>query len=150
MDFTKTLQPFWKKIKNHNVLTLSTSSNDRVSSRQVSVIIYKEKFYFQTDESFLKFKQISENPNAAFNFQSYSIEGKCRCIGRPNEDKNLFFTDLFKKHFYIAYKLYSSISTERLIEFSPTLIYNWGYEKTKPFIEYWDFDKQTYKKEYRG
>ena len=148
--FERTLQPFWNKLKTHNVLTLSTSSNNRVSSRQVSVIIHNGKFYFQTDENFLKFRQLSENPNAAFNFKSYSIEGKCRCIGKPDKAENAVFLELFRKHFYIAYKLYSNISTERLMEFSPTLIYNWGYEKTKPFMEYWDFEKQTYTKEYKG
>ena len=148
--FEKTLQPFWNKVKNHNVLTLSTSSNNRVSSRQVSVIIHNEKFYFQTNENFLKFRQISENPNAALNFKSYSIEGKCRCIGKPDEPQNAFFLEFFREHYYIAYKLYSCIVTERLIEFSPTLIYNWGYEKTKPFMEYWDFEKHTYTKEYKG
>lgn len=148
--FEKNLQPFWNKVKNHNVLTLSTSSNNRVSSRQVSVIIYNRKFYFQTDENLKKFRQISENPNAAFNFKSYSIEGKCECIGNSDAPQNKFFLELFRKNFYIAYKLYSGIATERLMEFSPTLIYNWGYEKTKPFMEYWDFEKHTYTKEYKG
>lgn len=148
-NFDKTIQTFWRKIKKSNVLPLSTSCNGRVSSRQVSVIIYKDKFYFQTDEKFLKFKQLSENPNAAFCFKGYSIEGQCKCIGKPGDSKNSFFLELFKKHFYIAYKLYSKNPGERLFEFTPTLIYNWGYENLKPFMEYWDFSNKTYRKEYK-
>lgn len=148
-NFKKTLQSFWQQIQVHQVLALSTSSNNRVSSRPVSVIIKDKKFYFQTDENYLKFKQLSENPNAAFVFQNYSIEGKCRCIGNPTNKQNKFFLDLFKEHFKVAFELYSELEKERLIEFTPTLIYCWGYDNSKPFMEYWDFEKQEYHKEYQ-
>lgn len=148
-NFTDTLHPFGQKLQDHQVLTLSTSSNNRVSSRPVSVIINNGKFYFQTDENYLKFKQLSENPNAAFVFQNYSIEGKCRCIGKPTDKQNYFFLDLFREHFKGAFELYTELETERLIEFTPTLIYCWGYDNSKPFLEYWNFEKQEYHKEYQ-
>lgn len=148
-SFFENLQPVWGKLKTHQVLTLATSSNNRVSARLVSVIIYNGKFYFQTDENYLKFRQLSENPNAAFVFQNYSIEGRCRCIGNPTNEQNSFFLDLFRKHFKVAFELYSELETERLIEFTPTLVYCWGYDNSKPFMEYWDFEKQEYHKEYQ-
>ena len=147
--FNQTISELWKQLNSHRVLVLSTSCNNRVSSRQVSVIIHGGKFYFQTDKNYLKFKQLYINPNASFCFNNYSIEGKCKCIGKPTDEKNLFFLDLFREHFYPAYKLYSGLETERLMEFTPTLIYCWGYDNSKPFIEYWDVEKQEYDKEYQ-
>lgn len=148
-NFQNTLQPFWQKLQDHQVLTLSTSSYNRVSSRPVSVIIHNGRFYFQTDKNYLKYKQLTENPNAAFCFQNYSVEGKCKCIGNPTDEQNNFFLELFKEHFQTAFELYSELETERLIEFIPTLIYCWGYDNSKPFMEYWDFANQEYHKEYQ-
>lgn len=148
MEFEQSQRKFWKKLKNHNILVLSTGSDNRVSSRRVSVIIKDKKLYFQTDKKFLKFKQLSKNPNAAFCFENYSVEGKCKCIGSPTDNKNSFFAEMLKKYFYLAYKNYTHLKSEQLLEFTPTLIYSWGYEIAKPFMEYWDLENKTYLKKY--
>lgn len=149
-DFNQTISELWKQLNSHRVLVLSTSCNNRVSSRQVSVIIQGGKFYFQTDKNYLKFKQLYINPNASFCFNNYSIEGKCKCIGKPTDEKNSFFLDLFIEHFYPAYKLYSGLETERLMEFTPKLIYKWDYDNSIPYMEYWYFSEQKYVKKYIG
>ena len=148
--FNQTISELWNQLNSHQVLVLSTSCNNRVSSRQVSVIIHGGKFYFQTDKNYLKFKQLYINPNASFCFNKYSIEGKCKCIGKPTDEKNSFFLDLFREHFYPAYKLYSGLETECLMEFTPTLIYKWDYENSIPYMEYWYFNEQKYVKKYIG
>jgi uncharacterized pyridoxamine 5'-phosphate oxidase family protein len=146
-NFSEKTVKLWKKIGTHGIMTLATCAENRVTSRQMSVIVYNGKFYFQTDETFLKYKQIEINPNAALCFKNYSIEGKCRIIGSPIGESNSFFIELYKKYFLMSYKSYSSIPTERLIEITPSLIYSWEYKLTKPFMEYFDFENQTYRLE---
>ena len=68
---------------------------------------------------------------------------------QPLDNDNSEFAAAIKKHFLLAYKSYSHIESERLLEIMPTLIYSWSYELTKPYMEYWDFEKQTYRKEYK-
>ena len=126
-------------------MTLATCANNRVTSRPMSVIIYEEKFYCQTDESFLKYEQIAINPNVALCYKNYSIEGKCRSIGSPIDENNSFFIERFKKHFETSCKAYSSLPTEKLLEIKPNLIYSWQYELLEPFIEYFDFENQIYR-----
>ena len=147
--FQLSMARLWRKIPKHSVMTLSTSSHERVSSRAVSVVSVGERFYFQTYEEILKYRQLSLNPNAALSFKNFSVEGKCRCIGKPNDEKNHFFITLFKKYFKLAYKQYSDLPNERLFEFTPTLIYSWEYDFNKPFMEYWNFEDKTYKKCYK-
>lgn len=147
--FQQSTQKVWKSIGVHSIMTLATGSDNRVSARSMSVILCDGKFYFQTDKSYLKYKQLSENPKAALCVGNYSIEGKCRFIGKPLDENNLFFKQLYKKHFYLAYKTYSHLENEVLIEFVPSLIYSWGYELTKPYMEYWDFKNEIYRKEYK-
>ncbi len=145
--FSEKTVKLWKKIGTHGVMILSTCAENRVTSRPMSVIVYNEKFYCQTDETFLKYKQISINSNAALCLKNYSIEGKCRVMGSPIDESNRFFIQLYKKYFPMSYKAYSALPTERLLEIVPALIYSWKYELTKPFMEYFDFDNQTYRLE---
>lgn len=146
-EFSQTLPALWKKIGTHGVMVLSTCAENRVTSRPVSVVVIDGKFYFQTDENYLKYKQLSANGNAALSVKNFSVEGKCRSIGKPSENK--FFTRAMKKYFLAAYMNYSKLEAERVLEFTPTLIYSWSYELAKPYMEYWDFENLSYRKEYK-
>lgn len=148
-EFSWHLPGLWKKISSHDIMTLSTCAESRVTSRSMSMIRIDGKFYCQTDETYLKFKQVSENPNVAVCWKNFSIEGICRCVGKPLDGKNAFFADAYKKHFAGSYKAYSALPTERLLEITPTLVYSWNYELTKPYMEYWDFRNMIYRKEYK-
>ena len=143
-NFNEMTAKLWKKVGTHGIMTLSTCAESRVTSRSMSVIVYGGKFYCQTDETFLKYKQIEVNPNVALCFKNYSIEGKCRVIGSPVDDNNKFFAELYKKHFYMSFKAYSSLPTEKLLEITPALIYSWNYKLTKPYMQYYDFENKTY------
>lgn len=146
-EFGEQLPPLWKKIGSHGAMVLSTCAENRVTSRPVSVVVIDGKFYCQTDENYLKCKQLSENENAALSVKNFSIEGKCRSIGKPLG--NPLFIKAMKKYFLPAYTRYSNLEQERVLEFTPTLIYSWSYELAKPYMEYWDFENLTYRKEYK-
>ncbi len=149
LDFNSKLTALWKKIGTHGVMTLSTCSNNRVTSRQMSVVIVNGRFYCQTNENYLKYQQILQNSNIALCTKNFSIEGKCRDVGKPLDKGNTIIANALKKHFLLAYKAYSHLVVERLLEITPTLIYSWSYEGIKPYMEFWDFQDYTYRKEYK-
>ena len=76
------LQEFGKGKK----MVLSTSLQDHVTSRMMSVVQREGIFYFQTDSEMRKYKQLSGNPRVALCIENIQIEGLCREIGRPPED----------------------------------------------------------------
>lgn len=144
-EFSEKLPALWKKIGSHGVMVLSTCAENRVTSRPVSVVVIDGKFYFQTDENYLKCRQLAVNENAALSVKNFSIEGRCRSIGRPFD--NDFFISAMKKHFLPAYLRYSNLEQERVLEFTPTLIYSWSYDKlARPYMEFWDFENSSYSK----
>lgn len=149
IDFEKSLKTVWKKLGSHAVMVLSTSCGGVVTSRQMSVVIINGKFYFQTDKTYLKYKQLAENPNASLCFKNYSVVGICKFIGKPLDEKNKFFSGLYKKYFYLSYKQYSHLANEVLVEFTPSLIYSWNYELSKPYMEYWNFTEESYEKRHK-
>ena len=145
-SFHEKLPVLWKKIGTHGIMTLSTCSANRVTSRPMSMVVINGRFYCQTDQTYLKYRQISENPNVAVCHKNFSIEGICQCIGKHLE--NDFFIEVFKKYFYGSYKVYSDLQNELLLEIVPTLIYSWNYKLAKPYMEYWDLKNFSYRKLY--
>ena len=125
-------------------MVLSTSVDNHVTSRMMSVIIIDGNFYFQTDRKSRKFEQIAENPKAALCVDNVQVEGECREVGQPSENRD--FCTLYEKYYPNSYKTYTFLADERLICLKPTLIKRWIYEEGKPYEEIFDFQKGSYEK----
>lgn len=144
-EFAPYLTQLWDKIGSHGVMTLSTCSKERVTSRAMSVVVIDGKFFLQTGEGYLKYRQLQDNPHAALCFGSFSAEGVCRILGHPTEHDA--FLAAMREHFPGAAERWSALPSERVLEITPTLIYSWIYEENIPYMEYWDFVNMIYRKE---
>lgn len=124
-------------------MVLSTSANEKVSSRMMSVVQKNGIFYFQTDSNFRKYQQIKKNPNVALCIDNFQIEGICKEIGHPL--KNADFCLLYQENFKNSFDAYTHLKTETLFEINPTFIERWIYKNGNPFIETFDFAQKSYK-----
>lgn len=130
-------------------MVLSTSENDMVSSRMMSVVQINGIFYFQTDITFRKYHQLLLNPNAALCADNIQIEGLCREIGHPLDNKP--FCDCFSDCFKGSFDAYTSLKNERLFAFAPAYIERWIYKNGVPFIESFSVKEKIYRlNEYKG
>ncbi len=144
-EFEVKCREFFEQVGNHRTMVLSTSLNDKVTSRMMSIIVMNGKFYFQTDTTFRKYEQIQGNPHIALCADNIQIEGVCREIGRPQDNSEL--CKLYREHFSVSYELYSELRNERLFEIIPTYIQKWIYENDNPFVEALDFENEAYRKQ---
>lgn len=135
-------QTFLSDFGSGRTMVLSTSENNIVSSRMMSVIQIKGIFYFQTDMTFKKYRQLLCNHNVALCIDNIQIEGVCEEIGHPLQ--NTSFCECFKKCFKGSYDAYTSLKNERLFSVKPTLIERWIYDKGIPNIETFNINTQTY------
>ena len=135
----------WNNIGKNAVMVLSTCAENIVTSRSMSVVVYGEKFYCQTNRDYLKCRQITKNPNVALCFGNYSIEGRCSIIGKPCDIPE--FISAMEKSYPDAVKRWSDLLEECVLEITPTLIKSWIYENSVPYIETWDFSNNAYRKE---
>lgn len=138
----------FKEIGESKVMYLATCANGRVTSRAMSFIIYDQKLYFQTDRKFIKYEQISENPNVAVCIDNIQIEGVCKDIGSPLDDANRFFAEKYEKYYKSSFEKYSHMKDEALLEVAPTQIKLWKYDAGRPYQEFLNFVDKTYRKEY--
>lgn len=123
-------------------MVLSTSLNDRVSSRMMSVVLIKGLFYFQTDVTLGKYRQLKGNPNVALCIDNIQIEGVCMEIGPPMD--NDAFCKHFQQCFKGSYEAYTALKNERLFVVKPTFIERWIYKDGIPYIERFDTEAEEY------
>ena len=143
--FNKKVTELFQGIGEAKKAVLSTSSNNRVTSRMMSFVIYEHKFYCQTDRRFLKIKQILDNPKVSICIDNIQIEGMAKVIGKPVEHNT--FNVLFKKIFKNSYESYSFLENEILLEIDPIFITVWNYKENIPMREYYYLTSKKYKEE---
>lgn len=136
--FEKETSAFFSQFGEYKLMVLSTSLEDKVSSRMMSIVAYNGKFYFQTDKTFKKYKQLQGNPNVSLCIDNIQIEGTCKELGSPSDHPE--FCKLFEKYYKGSYVSYSLLPDERLFEITPAFIEQWIYEDGEPFIETLDFN----------
>ena len=146
--FTEKCNQLFSALGDNKIMCLATSQSDYVTARSMSVIIYNDKFYFQTDTKFIKYKQICSNPHVALCINNIQIEGLCKEMGSPLLLQNSFFADLYRQHFGGSFEKYSALRSEVLFEVDPVKISIWNYDDKKPYQEFFDFSEKSYKKEY--
>ncbi len=123
-------------------MVLSTSENDIVSSRMMSVVQINGMFYFQTDVTLRKYRQLTNNHNVALCIDNIQIEGVCEELGHPL--LNEAFCNLFQECFKGSYDAYTALKNERLFAVKPTYIERWVYKDGVPYIESFDIKAQLY------
>ncbi|MEY8355221.1 pyridoxamine 5'-phosphate oxidase family protein [Lachnospiraceae bacterium 54-53] len=143
-NFSEQCRILFGPLKGHEKMVLSTASNDRVSSRMMSIIILNEIFYFQMDRTFRKYGQLAENPHAALCKDNVQVEGICEELGHPL--KHPEFCALYKEHFPGSYERYTFLENERLFSLKPQFAQMWTYENGEPFILKFDFRTGEYEK----
>lgn len=121
-------------------MVLSSSENDKVTSRMMSVVQTNGLFYFQTDKMFKKYGQLIANPQVALCINNIQIEGICKEIGDPM--KNAIFCELYQECFNSSFKKYSALENERLFVIKPTYIERWLYINGEPGLETFDIEKK--------
>ncbi len=143
MDFQDAYAKFYEEFGTGKKMVLSTSLDDVVTSRTMSIVRLNEKFYFQTDKTFRKYNQLKGNLNVALCIDNIQIEGRCEEVGIPLG--NVEFSNAYKKYFSNSYIRYTSLKNERLFEVTPTFIERWLYIEGVPYIETFDVANQRYR-----
>ena len=124
-------------------MVLSTSENDMVTSRMMSIIQIDGLFYFQTDKELRKYNQLINNHKVALCIDNIQIQGICKDIGHPT--KNKIFLIIYKECYNNSYNMYTSLKNERLFVIVPTYLERWIYKDGIPFLELFDIEKKQYK-----
>ncbi|AIY83592.1 pyridoxamine 5'-phosphate oxidase family protein [Clostridium baratii str. Sullivan] len=149
LDFLSSVNDFFNNIGPSKTMVLSTTNNETVSSRNMSIIINNNKFYFQTALEFRKCEDIKKNKNVALCLNNIQIEGKVTNIFSLYDDEAKDFKNLYKEHNKSSYDAYSKLMGNRIFEVTPTKISTYNYDGDDVYLEFIDFiNKTSYKRPY--
>ncbi len=123
-------------------MVLSTAENGSVSSRMMSVVQISGAFFFQTDRTLRKYRQLTRNPQIALCIDNIQIEGVCAELGHPLD--HAAFAAAFRQQFRGSFDAYTALKNERLFTVRPTFIERWIYRDAVPYIERFDIEHQQY------
>lgn len=147
--FTEKYEEFLIEFNKGKTMVLSSSEGNKVTSRMMSIVLVNGLFYFQTDKTFRKYKQLISNPQVALCTENIQIEGVCEEIGHPMA--NDLFCSVYKECFCGSFNRYSSLKNERLFIVKPTYVERWIYIDGVPFMETFNVENQEYElTEYEG
>ena len=142
--FEKNLAEFYEIFGKSKTMVLSTSFQDYVTSRMISVVVMDGCFYFQTDRKFRKYVQIKNNPQVSLCIDNVQLEGECVELGHPTGHEA--FCKLYRQAFPSSFQRYTELETEVLFKVVPGWIQRWIYEQSDPYIEIYDCENKRYEK----
>ena len=143
--YNQKINEIFNQLQDHGKLILATTDNNKVSARNMSFIIYKQCFYFQTDIAFRKYKDIQTNNHVALCIDNIQIEGLCKELCHPSEHE--MFKTLFQKYSSSSFEAYTFLPSERLFVIEPTFIQRWNYVNNLAVIEQLDIEQKKYTEE---
>ena len=150
LDFNHEEKRIFTQIGENKIAPLATSSQNNVTVRMMSVVIFRNRIYFQTGTDLIKYRQICENKNVALCFDNIQVEGIANIMGKPMEHDTIM--EIYKKHYKSSYENYSKLDKEILVEVQPQKITIWEYDNNeRPYRIYLDLGrKKAYKEMYLG
>ncbi len=140
--FSAEYERFLSDFGKGRTMVLSTAEGNVISSRMMSVVLIEGRFYFQTDCTFRKYRQLSRNPNAALCIDNIQIEGICEEIGHPLD--HAAFCERFAECFKGSFDAYTALQNERLFTLKPTRVERWIYREGVPYVEMFDVRREVH------
>jgi len=132
------------ELSEKGTMVLATSSDDFVTARSMSILVFKGKVYFQTGKLMDKYLQLSKNRNVALCIHNIQIQGTARDIGPW--DKNVEILQEYRKRHASSYEAYGTMESQTVIETTIRNVKKWEYSEGDPYICILDFEKETVKK----
>lgn len=124
-------------------IVLSTSYQDRVTSRTISIVNDGLSLFFLTLKTYRKYKQIGKNSQVALCFENLQIEGHANIRNHPDDIENSIISHRLKKgRFADIYSKYSKYENCVLIEVIPQFMTRYLSTDDKPYFEYLDIKSE--------
>lgn len=125
MNLNEQLSKIKLILENTKFCVIATSNKEGVvSASQVCLVSDGLKIYVQTDKTFEKVQNITENPHVAINVGPIYFKGIAKIVGHPSSNPK--FVELIKNKHLSTYNQYTNLANEVLIEIEPTECRIWN------------------------
>jgi Pyridoxamine 5''-phosphate oxidase. len=127
IDYENLKNEVISSLEKNKIWVLSTTSNNNISSRSMSIINKGLDIYFQTNKCYIKHDQMLENNNVALCYNNISIEGIADEIGNWKDEKNKELMELYKSVHLSSFNAYGLLEGQIVYKVTPKIIKLWKY-----------------------
>ena len=129
-------------------VVLSTSYNDFVTSRTVTLIPFKDALYLTSIRRprAIKIEQIEKNPNVAICFNTTQITGTATIIGLVSAEQNAEITKIYKEKLPESFERFAVVPSAVLIKIDVSTCKSWKMVNNHVEATAIDFANQTIEK----
>jgi hypothetical protein len=143
LDFNTISNEKLKALADVKEMVLSTSSDNRVTSRVVSTSCHGRKILFLSWGHHTKCAQIRANNKVALCHDRIQIEGIASIKGDPLDIKNEVYAVLYKKQQPLYFEKFTKFKGMEIVEVEIKHITCWVKEESKYFLDHIDFEKEV-------
>lgn len=130
-------------LKKNKTWVLSTSLHDYVTSRMMSTVAQGVNLYFQTNQCYVKYEQLSQNARVSLCCGNYSIEGMAIPIGDWSDEANKEVKELYRNEHKSSYDFYGTLRGQIVYKVVPMYVKIWKYVDGLPIREAIDFESMS-------
>jgi hypothetical protein len=143
-DYDKRLNEVFSSLGKASEIVLSTSAQNRVTSRIVTCACNREEILFLSWGHHTKCKQISTNPCVALCHKNLQIEGRAEILGDPFSSANKVYADRFREKQPTIFENFSKLPGMILVRINLTSITAWTHDAQGHRIVHFDLEKRKY------
>lgn len=135
IDYESLKREVIEELNKNKKWVLSTSYNDYVTSRTMSIINNGLDIFFQTNECYIKHNQMQKNNRVSLCFNNISIEGNVENIGNWKMDKNKDLMEMYIKYHKGSFDAYGLLDGQVVYMMKPNKVKLWKYRNGEPYRE---------------
>jgi hypothetical protein len=140
--FLELLNPIFTSLAEAKEIVLSTSAQNRVTSRIVSCACNREEILFLSWGHHTKCQQIKANPLVALCHKNLQIEGRAEILGNPLDSAYKNYADTFRKIQPAIFDNFSKLPGMVLVRITLTVITAWTRDAQGYRIDHFDLEKK--------
>jgi general stress protein 26 len=142
LDFNQIMKEKVEFLDAHDHMSLATAQNDLATVRIVTYVNDGLNLYFITNQHSKKYIQINANPKVSACIDNVQIMGKAEVLGRPLDEKNKEYADIYRRKLPEIFLKYSSIPVMVLMRVEPSLFETWVRTPSRHYYEHLDINEK--------
>ena len=142
-NFGEIIKEKYLMLENVTEMVLSTSCDNRVTSRVISTACYGQKVIFLSWGHHTKCDQIRNNPMVALCHNTFQIEGIASIIGDVMDNNNTDYARLYQAKQSNYFDVFSQFKGMQIIQIEIQCMSCFGFEGNKFYVDRIDLVNKT-------
>jgi len=143
LNFDETVKAKIRFLEAHNLMSLATSNNDKVTVRTVTYVSDAMNIYFLSSQHHTKCVQIEANSKVAACIENVQIQGKAEILGKPLDARNKEYADIYRRKLPEVFEDFAEKPEMVIVKMIPGFFETYVRNAEREYLEHLDLENKT-------